>query len=309
MRAIPVIGLVLLVPAAALAEPVAGPPPPPDTPAPAPASPAPSGPVAPAPSTPAPPPAPSSSTAPPITITITNTSNSTGNTSTNTSTSSGNTSTNTATNTDTNTNTNSNTNTATSPAAGPATNTGTPEMVPVADGIHCHWSHAPAQRWLSIGALHDHHGGGHGARIAVDLLGRGHWTIGVAGNVLGHHGEADPVEAGDASWRLRGSGVVYAAWSHSFGRWNVRAQLGIGAGVVDTPAAVIARSSDPGSSANDTDHKWVHVGEASLMLGRSFCDHWGLGIGPVVTAMGSRDHEDHQHAHEAMLFVALRRQL
>lgn len=122
-------------------------------------------------------------------------------------------------------------------------------------------------RWLSLGATAGDVGVG--AHAQIDVLGFGAWSFGVAG---GYH-----ETPGGPEMRVPGSVATvtaYAAYTHAFGGFDARAQLGIG--------AAIERRGDrmnPDASAEP-------VVEAGAFVRLHLGDDWGVLAGPLVDARG-----------------------
>jgi hypothetical protein len=226
---------------------------------------------------------------PPITITITN--NNTGN----------NNNTNTATNTAPVTVSTPVTTTVTAPVtiappalpplvrpeiAGP----GDPSWTP--GGVQLVVRRDVPQRWLLVGALGGHDGGG--MRASFDLFARRRLAVGIAASATGEH---DP--HGDAHDARGSAGVVgYLAWTRPLGRIQMRAQFGLGFGATghhddQRDATPIARTVG-GTTPDDPQDAHPQLGpraEAALLFALPLGRHFGLVAGPVITATGAGHHE------------------
>ncbi len=313
MRARTVLFALLAGSTAAVAQPGADLPPPEPAPEPAPtptetappveaAPPAPPPPQAPAPAEPAPggvTPATPGGALPPITINITNNNN--GNNS-NT-----NTQTNSQANPQTNTQTNSQT---TSVPVNVTTSVGAPGAITAQPGVRAAVDHYELLRakekpakWITLGVTTALHGPPAGIRGSMDLIGRGAWSLGIAGSISA---DGDGMHGAHHGGRARGDGgasaqaIGYIAWTGKIGRLDLRAQVGLGAGTSGdggrdggrAPDGTLARTTtgDPTTtdpSATNDRHGHGRLGmraEAAVLVGLPLGKHLGLVAGPVISA-------------------------
>jgi hypothetical protein len=130
-------------------------------------------------------------------------------------------------------------------------------------------------RWLTLGGITTIRGGV-GARAQIDLIERGHWTLGASGEWLDSGGTRgrDQMEAMGHS----GKAALYIARTGTLGPFEIRAQIGAGAelstssSIMDGPAAVLAPFVEAGVFAN-------------LRLGSD----WGLVGGPILDISATKD--------------------
>ena len=283
----------MLAASAAAAEPA--PPPPADSPPPAADSPPPAQtapppaetappPVPPTPVEPAPPPPPT--TPPPINITITNNNN--GNNS--------------------NTNTQTNTAPVTVTTSTPVTVAAPPTLAPPSyidarpppvTRYQILGPHAVAQRWLMFGLTKGHHETG--VRGSLDLFSRGHLALGIAGSAEHERHGADM------------GAVAYLAWTRTLGRFDLRAQIGLGVGGLghharghgeqERPEAVARTIGGGGEPPRPHDERGPGArAEASVLLGLPLGKRLGLVVGPVISAERGERHREI----DAQLFGGLR---
>ena len=259
--------------------PVEAPPPPEPEPLPPPPAPAP---VVVTPTAPG-------SAVPPITINITN--NNTGNNS-NT-----NTQTNSQANPQTNTQTATQTNTApvtvTTTVAAPGAALPLPPVRAAVDHYELLRLTQKPAKWIALGVTSDLHGPPSGIRGSIDLIGRGAWTLGIAG-AISHDGEHGHGRGGHG--RPSASAVAYIAWMGKLGRFDLRAQIGLGAGTsagteqrgLDRATDTIQRTTTGGTMTDDDSPKGGHRlgmrAEAAVLVGLPLGKHLGVIAGPVVSA-------------------------
>lgn len=134
-----------------------------------------------------------------------------------------------------------------------------------------------ARRWLTLGALA---GDGGGARLQLDLLARGRWSLGLAGSWRHdeHRGADDERSA---------ARIVFGA-TQSFGRFAVRAQLGVG---VERDAQVGDRMEDGGADLMRAPQLAPTV-ELGLFARMRVRGAWGVIGGPVLEATRGGAHPD-----------------
>ncbi len=228
---------------------------------------------------------------PPITITITNNNN--GN----------------------NSNTNTQTNTAPVTVSTPEAAHAMPPPPPppgFVERYELHRDHAPSHRWLAVGMTSElHRRGGMGARASLDLIERGAFDLGIAGELGGRAGGRREHGGGGTG---DGSAVAYVAWTRSLGRLDLRAEVGLGVGTSgasrdrrDSRPDALARTTSPTPTSMDRRHgdALAPRAEAALLVGLPLTRHLGVVAGPELTASGVG--RDHQVAVEA--FAGLRYRL
>jgi hypothetical protein len=139
---------------------------------------------------------------------------------------------------------------------------------PLSSGVLRRSAATNRAQWLTLGLSATNEGlGVHGQ---VDLLGRGHWTIGLGGGWR-QSGARTPDRMDDSSGV--GDASAFTAYTRSFGRIDARVQLGLG---VDL--ATRADAMSPGSAA------LVPKLDAGAFIGVRLDDRWGLLGGPLLAA-------------------------
>lgn len=260
------------------------------------------------------------SAVPPITINITNNNN--GN----------NSNTNTQTNSQANPQTNSQTNaqenaqTTTQTATVPVTVTtslappsGLASLPPAVDHYELLRAKQKPARWITLGVTSELHGPPAGIRGSIDLIGRGAWTLGVAG-AISHDGDFGhgKMRGGDGHGKPTASAVGYIAWTGKLGRLDIRAQVGLGASAQvdkhdhdgDEADAVIKRTTTTDDDQNtDGGRRHPRLGmraEAAVLVGLPLGKHLGLVAGPVLSAEKPEAGEDKKRAVDAQVMAGLR---
>ncbi|HEY1817005.1 MAG TPA: hypothetical protein VGG74_31870 [Kofleriaceae bacterium] len=130
-------------------------------------------------------------------------------------------------------------------------------------------------RWFSLGLLLTDDGRGfHGQ---IDLIGRGHWRVGVGGGWRESFDDPDdkgynPMTAGSSSL---GDATTFAAYTRGTRRFDVRVQLGLGA-VIDTRTTWMSMRAPTRTIGPELD--------ASVWFGLHLGDDWGIFGGPLFDA-------------------------
>lgn len=122
------------------------------------------------------------------------------------------------------------------------------------------------RRWgreLLLGAGYTLEQGGTYARLEVDVLREGHWSVGIAGHVYRADGFVEVTAT---------SGTVYGAWASRPGRWRLRGLIAGGLGYVDL------RVPGYGFSQQTLNP----ILEASVLVTRQVTPRWALSAGPLV---------------------------
>jgi hypothetical protein len=161
-------------------------------------------------------------------------------------------------------------------------------------------------RWITLGVTRERHGHPSGIRGSIDLIGRGAWTLGVAG-AISHDGKGrhasweepdrdDDDDDDDHHGRPSATAIAYLAWTGKLGRLDVRAQIGLGADIAAGPGW---RGDDDDDDDDDTikrstddvdDSPGRRCGrlgmraEAAVLVGLPLGKRLGLIAGPVITA-------------------------
>lgn len=142
-------------------------------------------------------------------------------------------------------------------------------------GLRARAAGDPAHRWLSFGALA---GDGGGARAQIDLFARGRWSLGLAGSW--HRDERRGADDERSAAR-----VVFGA-TQTFGRWAVRAQVGVG---VERNAQVGDRMADGVGDVMRAPEVAPTV-ELGLYARVRVRGAWGVVGGPVLEATRGTEH-------------------
>jgi hypothetical protein len=127
------------------------------------------------------------------------------------------------------------------------------------------------RHWLTIGAIAGPHDAV-GVRGQVDLLTHGRWSLGIAG--------------GWQDGRAGGQARAVIGASYPLGPVTLRAQLGLGADVIDADRDRM----EARDAMRDADDHVVPAIEASVLATKSLGDRWGLVGGPVLGARAADDH-------------------
>lgn len=207
----------------------------------------------------------------------------------------------------TTTNTSTNTNTA--------TNAGTlapPSLAPPMPPRHPQRFETVARRWAFLGATADLARRDQlGARASLDLLVHGPFALGIAGDVAAGQDKRGHDVAGSAT--------AYLAWTGHVGRFDVRAQLGLGIGTGDetrgrrdeagggfarvttTGGRQGGRRGDEGATA------YAPRAEAAVLVGLPLGHNLGIAAGPILRASGL-DHLERggEKSVDVTLFAGLR---
>lgn len=144
-------------------------------------------------------------------------------------------------------------------------------------GLRSRAAEPESRRWLTFGALA---GDGAGARAQIDVLSRGRWSLGLVGSF--HRDERRGADDERSAAR-----VVFGA-TQSFGRFAVRAQVGVG---IERNAQVGDRMETGGSELMRGPEVSPTV-ELGVFARVRVHGAWGVVGGPVLEATRAADHPD-----------------
>lgn len=129
-------------------------------------------------------------------------------------------------------------------------------------------------RWLALGVMVPMAG----IRGEIDLLGWGHWSIGLALSFASARGFVDDYgEFGSIDARFW-KGLAYLARTLHLGRWTLRPSFGLGMVLATGHVEQLAPMEDSYHLS-----KSYGTAQGSLLLGRLIGDNWSIHAGPIAT--------------------------